>query len=203
MREQKVIIIVISILGIIFLVGIISFLMIEDLPLEAPNPDVQSRESKSNYILSKEFATLSEKEKIKYVRAVNPREVFRHNKDVSDKEKEELRNAIRPVFRAMMKERVDKYSQLKTKEEKIAYIDKLIDERVKRREDHLNSMSEKDKKNREERIASRKRRAPSLSRMKNRVETGDPKERAKMSEFFIDMRARMSARKISSPWGRR
>lgn len=102
----------------------------------------------------------------------------------------------------MRMEQVDKYSKLKTQAEKTAYLDKMIDERMARREERSKSMSAEDKEKWAAKRAARRGRGPSLSRVKNRVETGDPKEQAKMSQFHIDMRARMKERKISRPSGR-
>lgn len=161
--------------------------------LKARNPNIQTTKSKFEYITSKEFGGLPDSEKVKYVKAANPRELFGKSKKLSDADKKKLFNSVRPVFRAMRKAQVNEYLSLKNKTEQTAYLDKMIDARVERW------------KSRESVTGVKKRnwKGPSMSKIKERIETSDPKERAKWMEFRMGMRQRMKERKITPPWAKR
>jgi hypothetical protein len=169
-------------------------------PQEARDPKQQTVESRKKYFASKEFGGLPNSEKVKYIKAVNPRELFRNNKDISDEEKKQLRKNARSTFTAMMKERLDKYSQLATQEEKNVYLDEVIDKMTagrKERDKKRKALTEEDKKKRAERRAERGKRTRSMEKIKNRIETSDPKDRAQRTGFFMDLRKRMKERGIT------
>jgi hypothetical protein len=160
--------------------------------LKARNPDIQTTKSKFDYITSKKFENLPASEKVKYVKGANPRELFGKDAKLSDDEKKTLLTAVRPVFRSMRKKQVNKYLELQTQSEKTAYLDEMIDERIERwklRESATGVKKGKWKK-------------PSLAKIKERIETTDPKERAKWMEFRMAIRQRMKERKVTPPWAR-
>ena len=126
------------------------------------------------------------------MKGANPRELFGKDAKLSDDEKKTLLTAVRPVFRSMRKKQVNKYLELKTQSEKTAYLDEMIDERIERwklREAATGVKRDKWKK-------------PSLTDIKKRIETTDPKERAKWMEFRMAIRQRMKERKVTPPWAR-
>lgn len=198
MEHKKIVIIS----AVIVSIGIISGLVMligSGTPQIARNPELQTTESQLKYIASKEFGTLPNTEKSKYIKSLDRGELFKQSRQLPDEAKHQLRKNIGGVFRTMMKERIGKYSQLSTKAEKNAYLDKMIDKMSGFRKERKKTMSSADKKKQEERRAKRGKHKPSLDRIKNRIETSDPKERAQFMGFIVDMRARMKERGISSP----
>jgi len=188
-RSKKTVMMSFSLILVIGIVGVVLYRSTRPpvLPLQAKNPETQTSESQLDYLTS---AALPEEEKIKYVKAANPREFFKKTENLSDKEKEKLRKAVRPVFRAMRKKQVDEYMKIEDEAEKKAYIDEMIDERVERWKSYQSSSNSK----------KRPWRKPSMSRIKERIETSDPKERAALMGFRMDMHKRMKERNITPPW---
>ncbi len=199
MKQKKTIIISVALVAGLGLISGIVALTGSKTPQTAPNPKVQTAESQLQYLASKEFGKLPNSEKGKYVKSLDRRELFKNSIKMSGEAKKQLRSNIGSVFRAMMKERVDEYSQLTTKEEKNAYLDKIIDKMAAFRKERNATMSAEDKKKWEERRAEYGNHTRSLDRIKNRIETSDPKERAERTEFFINMRNRMDERGITPP----
>ena len=161
--------------------------------LKAENPAKQTVKSQFSYLTSEEFGNLPQAEKEKYIKKANPRKLFGAAKKLSEDEKLKLFKAIRPVFRAMRKKQIKKYLQLQTPAEKQAYLDEMIDKRVERW------------KSRESVTGVKKHqwKGPSLSRIKERIETTDPKEMAQWMEFRMAMRQRMKERNITPSWKKR
>lgn len=185
-------------------------------PSTAPDPSAQTPEEKVEFMASSEFKSLPDSEKKEYFEKLRKeggmREMMRQSRTLPDESRERLRGNTREMFRAMMTERVDQYFSLKTKQEKIAYLDKLIEERRQRGEDRrrqMENMSEEERKAMAERFQSRRggrgrRGTPSLDRIKNRIENTSPEERAKFTEFRLALRARREAtRKPGDPPRRR
>ena len=158
--------------------------------LKARDPEIQTAKSQFAYLTSKDFGNLPESEKIKYVKKATPRKLFGTQKKLSDDDKSKLFDAVRPVFRAMRKKQVNKYLKLKTQAEQQAYLDEMIDERVERWKSRESITG----------VKKRKWKKPTLTRIKERIETTDPKERAKWMEFRMAMRQRMKERDITPPW---
>ena len=192
-RKTKIVISICVALALV--AGAISLLWVSGSQndLKARNPDIQTVQSQFDYLTSDEFKDLPESEKIKYVNAANPRKLFGMRKNLSGDDKIKLFDSVRPVFRAMRKEQVNQYMKLRTQPEKMVYLDKMIDERVKRWKSRESKTG----------INKSKWKKPSLSRIKERIETSDPKERAKWMEFRMAMRQRMNERKITPPWRKR
>jgi hypothetical protein len=198
--KKRIIISVVVVVSIGVVAGIIVMQM-PGTPQTARNPELQTTESQLKYLASKEFGALPDVEKSKYVKSLDRRELFKNSRKMSAEARRQLRKNVGSVFRTMLKERMDKYSQLSTKEEKNAYLDELIDKMASFRKERNKTMSAEDKKKREERRAKRGKRTRSLNRIKNRIENSDPKERAQRTEFFIDIRNRMKERGIK-PYSR-
>jgi hypothetical protein len=200
MERKKIIMISAAVVAGIGIISGVAALVWSGGPQTARDPKLQTTESQLKYLASKEFGGLPDGEKGKYVKSLDRRELFSNSRKMSDEDKKQLRENVGSVFRTMMKERINKYSELSTKEEKNAYLDEMIDKMAagrKERDKSRTPMSAEDKKKREERRAERGKRTPSLDRIKSRIETSDPKERAQWTEFRIDMRKRMEERGIS------
>jgi hypothetical protein len=120
---------------------------------------------------------------------------------VSDEERNRLRETMRETFREEQQARVQEYFAL-PKEERDAYMDKLADEMADRfqrwqQDGQANRPPRDDNAN----AANGERRGPSLDRMKERIESSDPVERAQQAEFRRVMREKMEARGINGPGG--
>lgn len=197
MNRKKTIIITGAVVATIVVIAGVVAMLGSETPQIARNPELQTTKSQLKYLASKEFGALPDDEKGKYVKSLDRRELFKQSRQLPDKEKKQLRKNIGSVFRAMLKERMDQYAQLSTKEEKNAYLDKMIDKMASYRKTRNKELSAADKKKREERRAERGNRMRSLDRIKSRIETSDPKEQAQRTEFFIDLRNRMKERGIT------
>jgi len=204
MNRKKTIIVSVTVIVGLGLISTLVALMSSGTAQTAPDPKQQTTESQLKYLASKEFGNLPNKAKGKYVKSLDRGKLFQSSRKMSTEDKKQLRSNIGSVFRAMMQERVNKYSQLTTKEAKSAYLDEMIDKMTNFRKARNKTMTSEDKKKWEERRAKRGNRTRSLDRIKNRIETSDPKERAQRTEFFIDMRARMKERGITPHrrWGK-
>lgn len=87
MSGKKVISIVVSVIAIISVGAGVATFVLGNRVREARDPNIQTSDAKSKYLVSSEFENLSKDQKIKYVKAVNPREVFKNYKNLSDEEK--------------------------------------------------------------------------------------------------------------------
>jgi hypothetical protein len=168
----------------------------------------------ARYIASDEFATRPAAEKVAFLEKAhklrNSSRPGRGLRDpigqLSEEERDRLHRNVRPVMKQMMMKRVTEFHALETDAERTAYIDRLIDERMARRKAHEAA--------RKDREAARKpdggsgdtvagsrprRRGPDAARMKKRIETSTPEERAQVQEFFKAVMKRMVERKISPP----
>ena len=176
----------------ILLVGVITIFWLNksNSTLKAINPESQTKSDQFTYLTSDEFQKLPESEKIQYIKKIKPKKMLASQENLSPKQKEQLLNTLRPVFRKMRKKQIKKYFQLKTSSEKEAFLDKRIDEKV----DFWKTRAALEKDGKSD---WRK-----LSRIKERIETSDPKERAQWMEFRMAMSQRMKDRNITPPWRR-
>lgn len=170
---------------------------------EPPSPEDQTPEEKVKFLASDNFSELPQEAKQKYLtEAVQEgkfREIFRSSRELPEEERKKLRENLHPVFRKMMQERINKYFTITNEDERIAYLDKLIDEheeRGKRMRERMENMSQEEREEMKKRH-ERRRGGPSLDRIKNRIESHTPQERAQFTQFFMAMRARMAQRGIS------
>ena len=166
-------------------------------PPPPPSPQSQSHEQIRRYMASRDFGRQSDQAKRQYMRAVaaargeRPRPTTR-GAPLSDEQRARLRENVRPLFRQMARERMDKYFALRP-EERTAYLDKMIDERMARRP--------QGRANRPPGGDRGRRRGPSPERLKRRIENTPPEVRAKRVEFMEALRERMKQRGIDPPAG--
>lgn len=195
--------VIIVILAGFFLYGIIA--LATSGTSEPLDPTVQAPRERVDYIISDEFKSLPVEKKRKYLEKMRkegepsfgPGPMGGKIDDLTPEERHKMHENMRPVFHQHMKEQVDGYFALKTPEEKIAYLDKIIDEREKRHEEmrkRMESLSDSEKEEIKKRFEKRRGQGPpprpSLSHMKEHIESTDPEERAKFTEFHLAMRAR-------------
>ncbi len=187
-----------------------------------PDPKKQKPEDRMNYLLSKDFANLSMKDKKRYLRD-SRRNRDRNNPDrrnsfrnLSQEDRKKLREQVGPVFREMFRERrresVNKYFACKTEEEKNAYLDDILNGMQKRRaeqEARRRNMTDAEKKAQEKRRAQRQaqgaqraNRGANPSRMTSRLDNSSPEDRAKATAFRNALRKRAAQRGITMRRGR-
>ena len=170
-----------------------------------------------------DFSKLSDEQKLAYAekfRDLRPwggrgRQSPDGQETLSEEEKQRVRANSRELFRAGAQKRMDDYFAL-PKEEKTAYLDKMIDEIVARMAEHQKERAEEAKTASPKTAAEESpspekphvkmnaedRKKRSLARMKELIETTNPEELAKRIEFMKALRDRMEARKIQmSRWG--
>lgn len=132
--------------------------------------------------------------------------------DLTEEQRRELRGNMRQVFQAMMDEHVNEYFSA-TEEEKLAVLDKHIDEMQKHMERwrERREQWEKERKEKgeaeptaEEREARWRERAGSQTQgqRKEQSESRNPDDMARRMAYFSAVHQRMSARGIEMPWGR-
>ncbi|OGV50399.1 MAG: hypothetical protein A2017_15470 [Lentisphaerae bacterium GWF2_44_16] len=170
-----------------------------------PAIDKQSSDEMVKYLASPEFAKLPEEVKKNYFKGVNEKfddegkSIRGEASNLADGDRQQLRDNTEKLLRAMFQERIDKYFAL-PKEERVAYLDKVIDEMQKRREERQKARekSGNDKpQNANNQQGNNRQRNPArgLERAKKRIESNDSTTRAKQVQFFKDLRARSAERK--------
>lgn len=170
-----------------------------------PAIDKQSSDEMVKYLASPEFAKLPEEVKKDYFKGVNEKfddegkSIRGEASNLADGDRQQLRDNTEKLVRAMFQERIDKYFAL-PKEERTAYLDKVIDEMQKRREERQKARekSGNDKpQNANNQQGNNRQRDPArgLERAKKRIENNDSSTRAKQVQFFKDLHARSAERK--------
>ena len=135
--------------------------------------------------------------------------------DLSDDQRDAIRRNLGGDRRREFQARIDTYFELPA-EQRDAYLDRLIDERMNRSRPERPRPEQADQ-TRPERDSSREGsggsgdgdgprrgrggRGFSPERMKQRIEETDPEQRAKFQEFFKALRKRMEERGIEGPRG--
>ena len=128
------------------------------------------------------------------------REMMRSG-DLTDEQRQKLRDVMREVGRAHMNERVDEYFAA-AEEQREALLDRHIDEMMEMRERWRAEREQRREEDGTER--ERPRREPptrNLQDAKERMEGGDPDQQKRMTAYWGQMRARMQARGIEGGRG--
>lgn len=203
-KNKKTIVSLAVVLSLTAVCGVVIYKL---MPESQPPPDPSKTTSLDNaaYIASTEFANMPLDKRVDYMKKLrengnntNPRETFA--KLLPDERKKVMEN-MRPVMHEMMKQRVDQYFALKTKEERDKFLDEEAERMKKMREnrdrnrgdqggqnnDKAQNQDNKDKGQNDQ----PQRRRPSKEEMKKRIENESPEERAKTAEYMRQLRARM------------
>jgi len=194
---------------------------------DAPPPveEITDQETAVEVLTESDLSKLSQEEKLAYaekMRELRPWELTRARDrsgentagkgapkiELTEEQRKLLRNNARAVFGAIMNQRADAYAAL-PQDQRVAYLDSMIDEIEARRKEHEARRAERGEEESREQPPPEKegdgdkpdRKQRMMSRMKERIETTDPEERAKHMQLFKDMRARMEERGIK-PLGR-
>jgi hypothetical protein len=158
-------------------------------PSSPPDPATQSPEETASYVASKRFAKLDDAEKQNYLSQIQGRrELFQAAQNLSEENRQKLRENVRPLFRRAMADRVDKYFELPP-EEQTSFLDGMID--------RMETMHQ----GRPDRPAGERHRRPGFTpdRMKNMLENTPPESRAKFVEFMEAARKRRRERGLGDP----
>jgi hypothetical protein len=108
------------------------------------------------------------------------------DQSVTPEERDRLHEAMGEAFHEKQKEQMEKYFSL-SPEERDAYLDEIVDQMVERMPPPKDSGAPPED-------GKGKRHGPSMEDMKKRIESEDPVERAKQTEFHRVMREKMEAR---------
>lgn len=165
-------------------------------PQPAP-PDIatQSEQDVVRYVASEQFSKLPEPKRQVYLQAVADRFEGRppdmRDVELSDEQRDRLRENVRPMFRQRMEQRIDAFFAL-PEEQRDAYLDDMIDRMQEMRNRRPRDAGRGDRQ-------GRRGGGFTPERMKQRLENTPPDRRAKMAEFFRAMRQRMEDRGIEPP----
>lgn len=171
----------------------------------APKPTVDVAHLSPDQILARmksgEIQALPQEDRRAAVRTLTEdRETFRElmqDEALGDDERERIRETLRETFRAEQEARVKEYFALPP-EERDAYLDQVVDEMAERfrnwQQERRDGPPGGEEANRDG-----ERRGPTLDRMKERIESSDPAERAQQAEFRRVMREKMAARGMARP----
>ncbi len=160
-----------------------------------PDPTLQAPQEIQQYLASKSFANQGLDAQQKYIsKAFQGGRGFRGSGDLTDDQRRQLRQNVRPVMQQMMKDRVDGYFDT-PEEDREAYLDKLIDEFRRRRPERSPRTQPTDRQTQPGQGRRGWRRSP--DRMKRNLEETPADDRAKQAELWRALRRRMRDRGIS------
>lgn len=183
---------------------IISIIIFSSSGVKEPPPPSKDINKNLSYLASDDFTKLPDEKKAEYLQKLREnntsmRDVRNKIRSLPEDQRNKLRKNMRSAFRTRMRERVKKYFELKTPEEKDAYLDQVIDRMEQfrqRRAQAQNNQNQNQNNNQQQNNNGRRRgRGFTPDRLKKRIENSDPETRAQMAEFRNAMRARMAQRK--------
>jgi|GEM_PF-1941854 len=175
-----------------------------------PEPIAQTREDVVQYMASKQFAALPVDQRQDYMqRARQAHPDLRGRRgggagdvELTEEQRDQLRSNMRSVMEDRMRQREEEYLKLPP-EDRTAYLDKIIDEMQQR-------MAERTTRPRRDADTPRDPNAPpdanrpagrgrgfTPQRMRERIETADPAQRAVRAEFRKALQKRMEERGVS------
>ena len=179
----------------------------------APEPSAENRPEVVKYMASESFDKLDDKAKKEYFDQVSGAGGrgfgFRgRGADLTEEERQRLRENVRPLARQAMEERMTAYFEL-PKAEKTAYLDDMIgrmqagrEAREKRRQERA-AAAEANTDSAPTTNNNRRRRRFTPERMRTRIEASDPEQRARRIQFMRDLRERAEELGIEMWHGRR
>ncbi len=181
-----------------------------------PDAETQTPEEVAKTIASSKFKKLPEEQQQAYAqKAFEARRAPRaegeaHPMDaLSEKERQAFRENARPLMRQQMQQRMTEYFELPPGE-RVARLDEMIDEMEKRRAEGggrggpfgggpPGGGGPPPSDGGPDGAPEGERRGPTPERMKERIESSSPQERAQFLEFMKDMRDRREQRGLDSP----
>ena len=175
-------------------------------PPAPPAPEDQSPEQIRDYLASRDFAAQPagvrqayfEKAVASGTDSARRRRLFGRG-ELTDEQRQQLRRNVRPLFEKMMQKRMDEYFALPP-EQRTAEMEKMIDRMMAWQRQRGEGQPPRDGQAGAPGEGQRRGgRAPSLERIKQRIENTPPEDRAKWMEFIKDLRKRMEQRGIEFP----
>lgn len=121
--------------------------------------------------------------------------------DLTEEQRQKVRDNMRQVGREMMEERVEEYFAAATQEDKNAVLDRQIDEFMKMREEWEKRRAEREKSGEREGEQERPNWMAQQSQedRKARSESRSPDQMARMMAYFTAMQVRAAERGIKMP----
>lgn len=134
------------------------------------------------------------------------RETMRRD-DLTDEQRREIGANMRQVWQSMMTDRVNEWYEAQTEDEKIAILDRQIDEFMHRMAEWQQRREEREREGGEDGAEERERMRqmwanPSREERKARSESRNPDQMARMMVYIAAVRGRMDQRGIQMPQGR-
>ncbi len=133
---------------------------------------------------------------------------FRQSDAFQNMDRRQRRQTMRQMFMAVADEQAKTYFSLPENQRQM-YLDKVIDDMLKRREEfqkmreqrraEMTEEQQQQARQRREQFRQRRGRGPNPGRMRARAERTNPETRARMSEFRRQLRQRMDERGIEPP----
>lgn len=175
-------------------------------PPELPDPGKQKTEDIAKLMASDKFSKLPEDLKNKYLENLSnqdkTREIFYSAGSMTDDEKKNLRENMRPMFEIAMNKKAKEYFALPP-EKRDAFLDNEIDKMAERFANRPDNRG-----NRDTAVgqggrapggaaagnAGGRRQGPSAKAVKKRIETTDPVDRAMSAQYRAALRARAQQR---------
>jgi hypothetical protein len=133
------------------------------------------------------------------------RETMRRD-DLTDEQRREIGSNMRQVWQSMMTERIDEWYAAQTEDEKVAVLDRQIDEFAARMSDWQRRREEREREGEQASEEERERMRqmwspPTREERKARSESRNPDQMARSMVYFAAMRSRMDQRGIQMPRG--
>ncbi|HCE43916.1 MAG TPA: hypothetical protein DET40_10245 [Lentisphaeria bacterium] len=159
-------------------------------PVKVPDPKSLTQDGIAKAISSDSFSKLPQEKKDEYLEKITPadpekgREIFASVEKMTDEEKKNFHENMRPAFQKMMQKRVDEYFAM-TPEKKEEFLDREIERMNEMRKGGNGGPGGPGRGPPPK---------PDVQHLKNMFETQDPVTKAKMHQFFRDMHQRAERR---------
>jgi DNA-binding protein H-NS len=157
--------------------------------VKEPPPPSYDVNTNLSYLASDNFSKQPDEKKLEYLQKMR-------EKNISHRDMREKMRSLPEDERNKMRERMNKFFELKTQAEKDAYLDKIIDRMEQFRNRRAQARKENEQNGQQQNNAQRRRgRGFTPDRLKKRIENSDPQSRAQAAAFRAALRARMAQRR--------
>ncbi|MFA6567114.1 MAG: hypothetical protein WCS96_02785 [Victivallales bacterium] len=170
---------------------------------DLPDPGKQKTEDIAKMMASEKFSKLPQELKNRYLENLasqdKAREIFYSSRSMTDDERKNLRDNMRPMFEIAMNKKAKEYFAL-PREKRDAFLDNELDKMAERRANRPPNASVGQQGGGVPGGApvqgntGGRWQGPSAKAVKKRIETTDPADRAKAAQYRKDLRARAQQR---------
>lgn len=191
-------------------------------PIDGQAPPDAAVQDVAAYLSSEEFAALDESQRETYIGRVAEefaekdlgslfRRRGRDGEKPSEEERKRRRSVMRPLMQKIREKQLDKFFALPEKE-KVKYLDRQIDRMLEQRKEWQKRREERQKAKKADPkpgstssakstrgTGPRRGRRFTPARIKQRIETTSPEERARREAYWRALRERMKSRGIKGP----